>query len=110
MADNSKNGEPIENFKVGKELKRTSCLNNFFSRQSSRTELASDSHESNKGSTDWWMGFEKFSPFEHSSVEEETAGGKKKQTKRTPWLVRILTISWLVFFMSPENSMRPKQQ
>ena len=56
------------------------------------------------------MGFEKFSLFEHSSVEEETAGGKNKQAKRTPWLVRILTISWLVFFMSPENSMRPKQQ
>ena len=45
------------------------------------------------------MGFQKFSLFEHSSAEEETSGGKKKQTKRTPWLVRILIISWLVFFM-----------
>ena len=93
------NDEIVEKFSTRRVTKRTSLLKNFFSRQSSRAELASDSHESNKGSTDCWMGFEKFSLFQHSSVEEETAGGKNKQTKRTPWLVRILSISWLVFFM-----------
>ena len=55
--------------------------------------------ESNNGSTNWWMGFRKFSLFEHSVVEEETTEGQDKVTKKKPWLVRIMTILWLVFSM-----------
>ena len=37
--------------------------------------------------------------FEHSSKKEKTSGGKKKNTKKTPWIVIALTISWMMFFM-----------
>ena len=49
--------------------------------------------------TNWWLGFKYFSIFKHSSEEEKTAAGQDKITKETPWLVRIMTILWLVCSM-----------
>ena len=77
-------------------------------------------YRSNSTETEWWVGFEKFPLFEHSEKKDKKSGGKRRNTKKTPWLMIALTVSWMMFCLVgmitinathlEENSPHPKDR
>ena len=89
----------LMSYKTKAKNVKTGMLNIFFHRQSNKEEMKVGDLEYNNGAVNWWLGLNNFSLFKHLVVEEETAAGQDKITKETPWLVRIMTIIWLVCSM-----------